>query len=59
MGLLESLVTVNPLYIAGSVLGAYILLLVFYKVRVEYRLSRSGGVRAPVITSNPITGKLL
>ncbi|KAJ0304183.1 hypothetical protein COL516b_006073 [Colletotrichum fioriniae] len=56
MGLLESLTAANPLYIGGSIFGAYLLLLVFFKVRMEYLLSKSGGIRAPVIASNPFTG---
>ncbi|KAK1720041.1 cytochrome P450 [Colletotrichum lupini] len=55
MGLLESLTAANPLYIGGSIFGAYLLLLVFFRVRMEYLLSKSGGVRAPVIASNPFT----
>ncbi|KAF0331025.1 Cytochrome P450 52A13 [Colletotrichum siamense] len=55
MGLLESLTTANPLHVAGYVFGAYVLLLVFYRVRIEYLIKRSGGVRAPVIASNPVT----
>ncbi|KAI3552608.1 cytochrome P450 [Colletotrichum abscissum] len=55
MGLLESLTAANPLYIGGSIFGAYLLLLVFFRVRMEYLLRKSGGVRAPVIASNPFT----
>lgn len=56
MGLLENLTAVSPLYFAGTLFGAFILLLVFYRARAEYHISRSGGVRAPVIASNPISG---
>ncbi|CCF46208.1 cytochrome P450 [Colletotrichum higginsianum] len=55
MGLLENLTAVSPLYFAGTLFGAFILLLVFYRARAEYHISRSGGVRAPVIASNPIS----
>ncbi|GJC82563.1 cytochrome P450 52A4 [Colletotrichum liriopes] len=55
MGLLESLLATSPLTVAGTLFGAYVLLLVFYRARAEYYIRRSGGVRAPVITSNPIT----
>ncbi|EFQ30109.1 cytochrome P450 [Colletotrichum graminicola] len=55
MGLLESMMVASPLSIAGTLFGACVLLLVYFRFRTEYNIKKSGGVRAPVISSNPIT----
>lgn len=56
MGVLESLKSASPLHLAGYFFGAYVLLLIFYRVRLDYYIRKIGGVRAPMIASNPITG---
>ncbi|OLN92281.1 Cytochrome P450 52A4 [Colletotrichum chlorophyti] len=55
MGLLENLAGISLLDIAGCLFGGIVLLLVFYRVRSNYFISRSGGVRAPIVASNPLT----
>jgi len=55
MGLLERITAASPLSIVGTLFGACVLLLVYFRLRAEYNIKKSGGVRAPVISSNPIT----
>ncbi|KAL0935819.1 cytochrome p450 alkane hydroxylase [Colletotrichum truncatum] len=55
MGLLDVWKDVSLLQVVCSLFGAYTLLLLYYRARAEYSISRSGGVRAPVIASNPVT----
>lgn len=57
--MLELLFALGPLYTSALILGCVVLLFAARRVYVDYRIRTLGGVRAPVLGTNPITGKAL
>lgn len=52
-----ALLALGPVYLTGLTLGLLTIFFAFRRLYTDRLLYESGGVRSPVIATNPVTGK--
>lgn len=56
--MLGFLLTLGPLYTSALVVGCLAVFFLSRKALVDHKIRKLGGVRAPVLGTNPITGNV-
>lgn len=54
-----SVLALGPLRLGGIVFGLIVLYYAVRRVIVNYQIRKTGGVRAPIIATNPLFGRKL
>jgi hypothetical protein len=57
--MLQFLLDLGPLHTSAVVLACLSIFFLSRKLVVDYKIRKLGGVRAPVLATNPVTGEVL